>query len=529
MDDVIGEVFDFRVPATKLSVERLVGLNAAKARGRVVSLLRERPLPGERVLPLAVLLDHLGVDRMRGTLGALCSDATVPALNRAAPAWLLLRHDLDPGVSPDRLPVLAESLLLGCALAGRLGAFGPILAAMTSSDAVDVDALVERLEPWRLPAVAPGDIVYGEMLRDPKCRRAHARVLSVLERDPRTDALVRAASESGALDRGLAESFLARPGAEPLSAVGHAWFGARCAGCGGRLVRAVVHVDRGLSVLVRLHLSRERASEADVTPLIGDAFTKALVAETDADDEVAEIALGSIAASAFGATGDGEEDRRAVWFLRRLQRSEYDVEAEIARVTVRDLDHVRRITAALGSLDPLGDLEDPLASVVQMFEAGGLSPPLTEDDDHAVWLELFSTLVAKLESAPIRWGEECGMLPWAWSSIADAMDEAEEERGLLPSVRRTVPPDRADRLAWREVLAAVADDPLEEDDLNFVGCVYGAIVDHEDALSRLGVTPRDVEHEIEVPDEIAGRLAEMLGIGDDDALVSALDGEGDEE
>ncbi len=526
MSDVVGDLFDLRVPAAELSVERVVAVNAAKARGRVVGLLREHPLPGDRVLPLTVLLDHLKVDRMRRELGALCADPDVPALNRAAPAYLLLRDDLDPGVTPERLPVLAESLLLGGALVGRLGALGPILAAMCTSDAVDVDALVGRIEPWRLPAVAPGDVVYGDVLRNPRCARAHAAVLSVLERDPRTDALVRAASEAGALDRGTAESFLARPVGDPLSAEGHAWFGARCSGCGGRYVRAAVHLEGGLSVGLHLHLSAERGSEAAVQPLLGKAFTAAFLAETDADDDVAEVALGSVAATAARATGDGDVAERALWLLRRLAHSEHGLEEELARVTARDLALVQRTITSIAGEATAEGLDEAVDVVVQALEAGVYSPPMTEDDEHAVWLELLSALVAALERPPIRWREACGVLPWAWSEIAGALNEAEEERGLLPSVRRAVPQDRADRLAWREVLAAVSEDDEFDDNLrDFPDLVRGAIADHAEALSRLGVTPRDVEREIGVPSDVAGRLAEMLGIGPDDPLVSALSAE----
>ncbi len=97
------------------------------------------------------------------------------------------------------------------------------------------------------------------------------------------------------------------------------------------------------------------------------------------------------------------------------------------------------------------------------------------------------------------------------------------ERPLTGERVPLVPPDRVDRLAWREILAVIAhDDDLDDDLFDRPDDVLGAIEDYAEVLERLGFTARDLVRDIGAPDDLAGRLADMLEIAEEDPLVWAL-------
>lgn len=499
MPDLLDDLFDPAVPVDRVDPARMRSFNAAKARGKLLRLVQERELDGERAMILGVLARHLGVARLR-ELGPLCGDEAIPLLNRAALAYAFLKEDVDPGIRADRLPVLAESLLLGCALFGEIATFGAVLPALARAGG----AVVARVEPWRLPAAAPGDLVYGPLLRSPGA--PHAAVIAALERDPATEAAVR----TGAVDPALVEQFSARnPDLRPAD--GQAWLGARCPSCGGRELVAVVHVAPEWSVSLTGHLSSARLADAEVNPLLSAGWVGDRTARRHGDGMV-EVPLDSVVATARTASVDDEAGRRALWLLRGLRPGATDMETLFHAAIREDLGRARAHAAAVRAGR---DLAAAIGLVEDALEAGAYAATAA-DDAAAVWLELLSAVLASIE-AP---SSADPTTEWAWTAIRDAVARAGQ---LAPAVSALLPVERTDRLAMRELVAVAfsEDDAGDEDGQSLLD----AITRHADVIRRLGYSMRDLFRDAGAPDAMAEALAEGLGIELDAALTEALAGD----
>lgn len=174
--DVIERVFDPTVPELLISREDLRRVSWGRDGARIEALLREVPVGSVRAPIVAALLTYIGVEALAPLLRSLSLDDGVPPLTRGIASFLLLRHRVSPQVAREQVPELAQSLLLGTSLLGSIDEFGPVLTHWLTRPGVDGEAILARIEPWRIAAAADDRAVYGPALVSAACGHLHASI-----------------------------------------------------------------------------------------------------------------------------------------------------------------------------------------------------------------------------------------------------------------------------------------------------------------------------------------------------------------
>lgn len=526
MTDFIADLFDPRTDLAHLPLDGVDTVNPAKARSRVLRLLREQPLPGERVPIVGELLDRIGVARMRAELGALAGDASVHAFNRAAPAILLMRDNHDPGVPAERLPVLIESIVVGAAIFGGVKDVAPYVAGLCALPATDVGALLARLEPWRRSLVLPGFMLYAGVLGSSGARRAHAQVLDVLERGPEADALVHAAREAGVLEPGLAEAFLARPPAAQVEAKGRICSKSRCGSCGASIYIATIHLGERGHVGVEAHLGGEDGTHVSVSPGISDAYVRALEEESDLEEEEP---IGRLVATLSFAPAEDEELVRFRWLMRQFLPSgvPFDLTAERPARAIGEEDEFEDQAyygptphKLLNDVRLAGDnvateaFETAVDKLTDALDSNELSSPRTG----AAWLPLVEVVLRMLEAEPLVWRRPVPpILLDAGSGLRAAVEGAVRDGALDAAVREVLSDARLDALERRQLLGWVCEVAGPDADLELTDWAAFARRE-EELLQRHPLTPRAMAAALGAPARAAKDLAKAFGVGVDEAV-----------
>lgn len=294
MPDLLDDVFDATIPFAALRFERMNALNVPIARKRIVRLLRAIPVSGDRVPVIAAILGHLGPAKMAAALGPLAADDAIPAINRAAPALVLMQADLDPQVPPAQLPAFLEALLVGGATTAILAGC-PItpLLPMFLLGGVDADALIARIERWRAPTAIPANTVYGLTLELPECAAFHDRILALMQRDTAFDA------------------------------TGRAWMGPIDDERGGRAIEAHITVGDHAPLYLTGHFDGATCVDGALMPLLGAATVDDQRREMEDNPDLTEIPIGQVAATAATATGETWDDERVLWLLHRVRPDDH--------------------------------------------------------------------------------------------------------------------------------------------------------------------------------------------------------------
>lgn len=525
MPDLVDDLFDLNHPVLSLTHSRISAVNQATARRRVLVLIRNRPLDPERVLPLGNLLVGLGVKKLQDGLAALCADPTVPAINRAAPAWVLLAQDLDPRVPVERLPLLFEALVLASALVGSFEPVERVLQASFAQAAVDVEATVARIEPWRVPGVVPGHLIYGATLRSQASARAHAAIVAVLERDPLVDALVREVGDAGILAPELVSRHFDKAPSFVSASLSRCRVAEPCADCGGRDVVAVMSFEAGWTTYVRSHLLHSKAEHGHLIPLLSVRSSGPVLFQVDEDELLVDVPLGAASRTAQVAVGAGLVDQRVLWFLRRFAPTERDIEAAAVPEPLQTVQEVRRYVDALP--DDLDAATQAIDQVVIALHAGVFSaerpsvPPSSELMD--AWFALFDGLLDGIAKDPLKLGaspdDSYGPV---WEMLHRAMGAAKSKGPLLPELEGRLNPDLRLRLARHDLLVSLTDVALYgEIDEEAMFCANEVLDAFREEARTLGLTPRTVLETVGADPEAVNVLADLLEIGPDDRVADA--------
>jgi hypothetical protein len=507
--DFVDDLFDDTVAEDMLRAARLQALNVAKARGRALDRLSKVPLPAEKAEAAMALVEWMGVERIADRLRAIFADVSAPQINRAVAVTALYWLDLDPGVPAVRLPDLAEGVLLGNALCDEAVDLNDLVAALLRTELAD--AVIARIEAWRLRLAVPPDRVYARALGLSACAHAHAAILASIDHTPETVQMVRDAHVAPS----LFSAYITRPQAF-VSAAGGAWHVGNCHECGGAIIQVLVELGDS-ATLLSAHMSATGMADGVVTPMAGPSLLRRF---REVFSGVPAIPLGRLAAAALHVHGHGPADERALWLLRQIEPAEEGIDDWLIEPDDGFEDALEdafedALEEEVDPSDLLERLADPGDDDAVLDAADALVDGLyegrfaTRADD--VWHRLFDAYLA-LVDRDVRWGQPAPQPLLEWIEISRMIGEVHIDSATLPVAR-------LDRIDWRSLLAELVAEPTLE--LGVARFARGA-KDLDESLERTRQTPGDAAADLGAPPDVARALAAALGVDVDQPIFEAF-------